>query len=443
MKDRILLVVSWLLIASLLLSACGSVAATTVAPAEPQPTQPPQPTTKPAPADTAAPTAPPLPTATDVPVTITLWHGWQGEYYNNIKTIFDQYQTAHPNVTINLVEVPDLSDKIVTAAPAGEGPDIVAFANDWIGRLSAADIIIPLDDYLDKAEYQATYLPTAIASQTYQGKIWGFPEAMEAITFIYNKKLISADQLPKTTDDLLTNAAQWQKDHPGQYYFVYNAKNDAYFSAPWFYGFGAFFVKEDDSVGLNTPEGVAAASFLDKLRAVMPKEIDYGIADTLFKEGKAPIIMNGPWYIADVEKAGIDYGMTTIPLISTTGKPAIPFVGVKTLMVTSTSKHPEIAVDVLKYFTNKDSQVFLSTKNKTVPTNQAAAADPAVLALATVANFSKQASLGTPMPSSPFMNALWDPVAKMLEAIWTGGATPEAAVKTAQTAAEANIEAMK
>lgn len=437
MKNRLLLVISLLLIVILLLPACGSIVATTTAPTEPQPTQSPQPNTSSVPADTVAPTA------AAEPVTITIWHGWQGEYYNNIQTIFAQYHTDHPNVTINLVEVPDLSDKIVTAASAGEGPDIVAFANDWIGRLSAADIIIPLDDYLDKAEYQATYLPTAVASQTYQGKIWGFPEAMETLTFIYNKNLISEDQLPKTTDELLTNAAQWQKDHPGQYYFVYNAKNDAYFSAPWFYGFGAFFVKEDGSVGLNTPEGIAAANFINKLRAVMPKEIDYGIADTLFKEGKAPITMNGPWYIADLEAAGIDYGMATIPVISTTGKPAVPFVGVKTLMVTSTSQHPEVAVDILKYFTSKDAQILLSTKNKTIPTNLAAAADSAVQALTTVANFSRQAALGTPMPSSPFMNALWDPVAKMLEAIWTGGATPEEAVKTAQTAAETNIEAMK
>lgn len=440
MKNRLLFVISSFLILALSLTACGDIAATTAAPTEPPPTQVSQSNAGPAPTNTAAPTTPP-PAAE--PVTITLWHGWQGEYFNNIQTIFEQYQTEHPDVTINLVAVPDLSDKIVTAAPAGEGPDIVAFANDWIGRLSAADIIIPLDSYIDKAEYEATFMPTAVASQTYQGKIWGYPEAMEAITLIYNKALISEDQLPETTDDLLAKAAQWQKDNPGQYYFVYNAKSDAYFSAPWFYGFGAFFVKEDGSVGLNTPEGIAAAEFLNQLRAVMPQEIDYSIADTLFKEGKAPIIMNGPWYIADVEAAGIDYGMATIPIISATGKPATPFVGVKTLMVTATSKHPEIAVDVLKHFTSKDSQVFLSTKNKTAPTNQAAAQDPAVQALATVANFSMQASFGTPMPSSPYMNALWDPVAKMLEAVWIGGAAPEDAVKTAQAAAEANIEAMK
>lgn len=425
--------IALLVIASIVLAACGGVTATPppTATSAPQPTPPPEATSA------------PQPTATLEPVTITIWHGWQGEYFNNIKSVFDKYSEAHPNVTVELVQVPDLSDKIVTAVPAGEGPDIVAFANDWIGRLAEAGIIVPLDSYIDRAEYESTFIPTAVESQTYKGQIWGYPEAMEAITLIYNKKLISADQLPKSTDELLANAAQWQTDHPGEYYFVYNAKSDAYFSAPWFYGAGAFFVKEDGSVGLNTPEGVAAATFLQQLRAVMPEEIDYGIADTLFKEGKAPIIMNGPWYIADVEKAGIDYGMVTIPTVSSSGKPGIPFVGVKTLMVTPNSKHPEVAVDVLQFFTSKDSQIFLSQQNKTVPTNVAAAEDPAVQALTTVANFSKQAAVGTPLPNTPYMSALWDPVAKMLEAVWTGGATPEQAVKTAQEAAETNIAGMK
>ncbi len=425
--------IALLVIASIVLAACGGVTATPPPAATPAP----QPTTPP------EATSAPQPTAALEPVTITIWHGWQGEYFNNIKSIFDKYSEAHPNVTIELVQVPDLSDKIVTAVPAGEGPDIVAFANDWIGRLAEAGIIVPLDSYIDRAEYETTFIPTAVESQTYNGQIWGYPEAMEAITLIYNKKLISADQLPKSTDELLANAAQWQTDHPGEYYFVYNAKSDAYFSAPWFYGAGAFFVKEDGSVGLNTPEGVAAATFLQQLRAVMPEEIDYGIADTLFKEGKAPIIMNGPWYIADVEKAGIDYGMVTIPTVSSSGKPGIPFVGVKTLMVTPNSKHPEVAVDVLQFFASKDSQIFLSQQNKTVPTNVAAAEDPAVQALTTVANFSKQAAVGTPLPNTPYMSALWDPVAKMLEAVWTGGATPEQAVKTAQEAAETNIAGMK
>lgn len=420
-----------LVMLSLVLAACGDITAASPT-AEPDEG-----------GDDADATITAAPTEEPEEVTVSIWHGWQGEYFNSISEVFDRYMEANPHVTVELTEVADLSDQVVIAVPAGEGPDIVAFANDWIGRLAEANIIVPLDDHIDRAEYEATFTETAVASQTYDGQIWGFPEAMEALTFIYNRDLLSEDELPADTDELLEQAAAWRAENPDDYYFVYNAKNDAYFSAPWFYGAGAYFVQEDGSVGLDTPEGVAAAEFVADLREVMPEEIDYGIADTLFKEGRAPIIMNGPWYLADLEAAGIDYGIATIPVVSSSGEPAVPFVGVKTLMVTSNAEHPDVAVDVLEFFTSAEQQVYLSEGNKTVPTNQAALDDPAVQALESVVRISEQAAGGTPLPNTPFMSGLWDPVAQMLEGIWTGAAAPAEAVSNAQEAAEANIAQMQ
>lgn len=414
---------------SLLLAACGDI--TAVSPSAPAD-------------DDGASTASAAPTeAEPEAVTISIWHGWQGEYFNSISEVFDRYMEANPHVTIELTEVTDLSDQIVIAVPAGEGPDIVAFANDWIGRLAETNVIVPLDEHIDRAEYEATFTETAVASQTYEDQIWGFPEAMEALTFIYNRDLISEDELPADTDELLEQAAAWRADNPDDYYFVYNAKNDAYFSAPWFYGAGAYFVHDDGSVGLDTPEGLAAAEFVADLREVMPEEIDYAIADTLFKEGRAPITMNGPWYLADLEAAGIDYGIATIPVMSSSGEPAVPFVGVKTLMVTANAEHPDVAVDVLEFFTSAEQQVFLAEANQTIPTNQAALEDTAVQELESVVRISEQAARGTPLPNTPFMSSLWDPVAQMLEGIWTGAATPAEAITNAQDAAEANIEQMQ
>lgn len=448
MKSHFAVFTALLISVSLLFTACGGItdipttepesdiqtAATEEPQAEPAATEKPQepPTEAPSPTE---------PEATAEQVTITLWHGWQGDIYDNYKAVFDRYQQANPGVKIELSFVPDLSDKIVTVVPAGEGPDIVAFANDWIGRLAEAEIIIPLDEYIDRTEYEASFTPLAVESQVYMDSVWGFPESMEAITLIYNKALISEEELPKTTAELLSMAEQWEVNHPGQYYIVYNAKSDAYFSAPWFYGNGGFFVKEDGSVGLNTEGGRAAAAFLQSLRQVMPEEIDYGIADTLFKEGEAPLIINGPWYLADLESTGIDYGLAKLPAIEE-GKPAIPFVGVRTLMVTTNCQRPDVAVDVLKFFTNQDSQMFLTEKNKTVPTNEAVAEDPMTKSMPSVFVISEQASDGTPMPNSPYMSALWDPVGKLLQALWSGS-DPTEALQTAQSVAEENIQAMR
>ena len=50
----------------------------------------------------------------------------------------------------------------------------------------------------------------------------------------------------------------------------------------------------------------------------MPRECDYQLMDTLFKEGKAAMIVNGPWSWSDYRKAGIDLGIA--PLSDAAGR---------------------------------------------------------------------------------------------------------------------------
>jgi maltose-binding protein MalE len=178
----------------------------------------------------------------------------------------------------------------------------------------------------------------------------------------------------------------------------------------------------------------------------MPAEIDYGIADTLFKEGKAPIIMNGPWYIADLDAAGINYGLKTLPAFSGTDTPGMPFVGVKCLMMTSNAADRGVdkaAANVMEYYTSAASQIKLAEANKMVPTSVEAAADPDVAGLAVLNAFGEQAALGKGMPSTPFMGAMWDPMAKGVECIWTGASDVKTCVDNIQSMAEENIAGMQ
>ena len=65
--------------------------------------------------------------------TITIWHNWEGSYLDAKKAIFDAYTKQYPNVTINLVHKPNLTDAVTTAVPAGQGPDIIAWVDDVLG----------------------------------------------------------------------------------------------------------------------------------------------------------------------------------------------------------------------------------------------------------------------------------------------------------------------
>ncbi len=374
--------------------------------------------------------------------TITIWHGYEGTYLEAKKAIYDAYMKQYPNVTINLVHKPNLTDAVTAAAGAGQGPDIVAWVDDQIGKWVKLEAIKPMDQYVSKDYMNSQYTPAAVDAATFEGKIYGMPEAVEAITIIYNKKLINSGQIPKTTGDLVSFAKSYSQTNPGSYGVVWNPK-DAYFQAPWIYGSGGFYVKADGTVGLNTSGTKAGFNFVASFRGLMPAGIDYGIADTLFKEGKAAMIINGPWSVADYVKAGIDYGYATLPVVTGTQKPASPFVGVKTLMLGGYATNPALAVDVMKYFTNKDNQSKMVLTTREIPANKLALADPQVQAIPDIAGFGAQVKNGVPLPNTPFMSALWDPVAKALEAVWTGKQSVDAALTDAQSAAEKNVAQLK
>ncbi|HRC76289.1 MAG TPA: extracellular solute-binding protein, partial [Kouleothrix sp.] len=355
---------------------------------------------------------------------IVIWHGWQGDYYEAIKKAFADYAGKN-NVKITLLRVPDLNNKVQVAVPSGQGPDLIGWVDDQIGKNALSGTIQPVDSLGITADYlKQNFTDVASAAMIYDGKVYGIPESLEAITFIYNKKLIKEADLPKSTDDLLAKAKAY--NGPDKYLFVYNPK-DAYFSAPWWQGSGVTLVTPDGTTELASDKALQAANLIKSFSTIMPKEIDYGVADTLFKEGKAAIIMNGPWAIADYQKAGLDVGLAKIPVVSNSSQPGKPFVGVKLLMLAANAKNPQAAVELMKYYGSADVQAALAKVNKQVPANKAAQEqvkdDPII------AGFIGQAANGVALPNTQFIDAMWDPIAKTLEAIWSGASPPEQAIK--------------
>jgi arabinogalactan oligomer/maltooligosaccharide transport system substrate-binding protein len=371
--------------------------------------------------------------------TITIWHGWQGSYLAAKQAIFDAYHKLHPNVTITLVHQDNVVDKSVAAINAGSGPDIIAWADDSLGKLAQSQIVVPLDQYISKSYVESTYNKAAAEGVEFNNHIWGVPEAVEAVTIMYNKALVTPDQLPKTTDDMLNFEKTYEQAHPGNYGVVWPTE-DAYYNAGWFYGFGGFYVQGDGKVGLNTPGGIAAASYIASFKPYLPTQIDGNVASALFKEGKAAAIIDGPWAYADyASAAGISVGFTTLPTVTANSKPASPFVGVKSLWVTKLSKNPALDADLMKFYTNKSNQIAMAEANGEIPANLAADGDSAVQALPAVGNFATQAKVGVALPNTPAMSGVWKPVADALTAIWNGSQTPQAAMAAAQQAAEQNI----
>jgi arabinogalactan oligomer/maltooligosaccharide transport system substrate-binding protein len=427
MKKVLFNLLGVLILVSLLASACAPAATPTPVPPTATPV-PPTPTPKPPEAEK---------------VTITIWHLWSGDYLNAIEEVFSDYTEAHPNVTIDLSKPEDTANALSVAIPAGEGPDIVGWANDRVGDQALVGNIVPLDDYgITMSFLEGTYEPAAVRGVVWQDKIWGLPETQEGIAFVYNKAMVDEKYLPTDPmdfDALLANAKAFYED-TGKY-LVCNqglGNPDAYHVSPIYFGFGVpEYVDDQGNAYMNTPEAIAAAEWMVKFSEYAPGETSHDICKAMIVDGDAGAWWTGPWAIADLESAGIDYGI--LPMGS-------PFVGIKVLMLSANAVdrgNTEVALDIMKYFTGAEVQKKLALANKTIPAPTGAVQDPEVQALATLGGFGASLNLGVPMANTPYASAQWGPVGDATTALWTGAQAPEEAMQGAQDTIEAAIAEMK
>lgn len=371
--------------------------------------------------------------------TITIWHNWQGDYVQYKQSIMDAYTKLHPNVTFKLVNQSD-DTKTTQAVNAGSGPDIVVAPIDHIGTLASAGVIIPLDQYISQSYLTSTYTAPAAKGATFKSHVYGVPEVSEIVTMMYNKSMVTADQLPKTTDDMLNFEKTFIAANPGKYGVVWTPV-DAYYNAGFFYGFGAQLIDDTGKSTIGSPQGIAAAKYIQQFAQYLPKDLDGTSASALFNGGKAAAIIDGPWAYSGYAKAigTSNVGFAVLPTVNSTNQPIAPFVGGKAMMVTKNASNVALDVDFMKFYTNAANQETMVSSTGEIPANLAAGSSSAVTGNPVIAAFFAQSKNGVPFPNTPYMSAVWTPLGKALTVSWQGTLAPDTAMTQAQQGIDAGV----
>jgi arabinogalactan oligomer/maltooligosaccharide transport system substrate-binding protein len=422
-------VMAALVLAGLLLSACGP-AATPSPTAAPAPTQPPQPTQAPAPTPTAAPK-----------VKITFWEQESEEVDAFLDELVADFMKAHPNITVERVHYgnEELRDQFQAASLAGAAPELVRVPNDFAGPFSALGIIAKATDVFDKA-FLDQFIPEALNATRVKGEIWGVPDNYgNHLMLLYNKDLVK--EPPKDTDELIKLAQELTKGEVQG--FAYNL-NEPFWLAPWLGAFGAWPLDENDKPSFDNEGTVGALQFVQDLKfkhKVVPQECDYNCADTLFKEGKAAMIINGDWSLGGYAQVlGDKLGVAPIPKVTATGKYPTPMTGGKYWMVSKAVLNDPAKLEAVRtfvtYMTSADVQKKWIEKFKRLPSLKALKDDPAIQKDPILKGSFEQLLLGKPMPAAPEMRCAWDAMRPNLEGVMAGTLKPADAAKAMQQAAD-------
>jgi arabinogalactan oligomer/maltooligosaccharide transport system substrate-binding protein len=373
---------------------------------------------------------------------LTVWHAYRAEEKAAFEKVVAAYNAStggKVHITTLAVPYDAFADKITAAVPRGKGPDIFIYAQDRLGGwIEAGNTVEPIDFYIEDA-IKARFIPTTMQAMTYQGTVYGLPLNYKVITMIYNKKLIATP--PKTSAELVTMTKKLTDEKAGRFGLAYSY-GDFYYHACLMNGFGGGVFDAQRKPTLNSPENIKSLDQLMKWATVdkiLPAEPSTALVTSLFNEGKAAIVLSGPWFLGEIAKT-IDYGLAPLPTLNENGgKPMRPWMTVEGVYIAAPSKSKEAAYDFVKYVTDVGPAKIMALEGRQTPANKNVYNDAQVASDPVLKAFRTQVDVAIPMPNLPEMTMVWSPATTAMNAIIHKAATPKEGMDVAQQSVEKDV----
>jgi maltose-binding protein MalE len=382
---------------------------------------------------------------------LVIWHQMRPDEQVILHRQLARYMQAHPGVTVEEIfkETETLRSAYVVAALAGQGPEMVYGPSDPVGVYVATKSVRPLEDLFTADDLNGL---DSLALLRYRGHLFQIADKIgNHLALVYNKKYVTKP--PETDLELISMSKKIQDQYgytagrPNVYGISWNYI-EPFFFIPFYTGFGGW-VFADDGITptLDNRSMVDALNFIRRLRDVdkiVPFEADYEIADALFKDGRAAMLINGDWSWAGYVKKGIDLGVAPLPKITSTGLWCAPMTSPKgySVNVNVTSQKLPLVVDLLRFLLSPECQLETAKELNTAPTRKTLYMHPDIISNAILQNSLLQISRGKPMPVVPEMRAVWDAMRPSYQAVMGGARTPEQAAADMQAQAIRKIRDM-
>lgn len=370
---------------------------------------------------------------------LVIWHDKE----DAVIAALDEYlKTTLPDIEIVFEKKASLTDSLkLNGNDPSAAPDMFIFAHDKVGVFAEMQILAPMDSLLEEGVLE-NYLPMTISAATYKDDLYQLPLYFETLLFMYNRRYMQDEEVPKTTSELL--AYMEKNTGRGRYGFV-EQHSTAYYSAAWIHGFGGTII---DDAGVPFPDAQAvkdALSYHLKFVALMPGETEYNTVNTLFLEGKADATIGGPWMVPSARNAEIDLGIAAMPVVDETGSALAPYSGVQGIHVLryAAENKTEVVKRVLSALTDPTIGIDLALASGCAPANKLCYDDGQVAEDEMVQAMKTTAEIAVPMPNIPEMDVMWTVVGNLLTDVNLSGKDVNESFDVAFDKAEELINAMK
>ena len=342
-------------------------------------------------------------------------------------------------VRIKRQEVPQAQfmPKILLQASSRSLPDLALIDNPDLQQLASTGGLASLSG---AGLTTAGLYPSIVQAGQYQSQTYGIAPGVNSLALYYNTDLFKDAGLtpPKTWDELSADARKLTKgSRYGLAFSAVGTEEGVFQFEPFFWTAGA------DLKNLESPQAVQALTLWKDLvstGSASKSVVTWTQSDVndQFLAGNAAMMVNGPWQLPTLNaKKTLHFGIVPIPVQSASAKPVAPLGGETWTVGHSDAAREAKAIAVVKCLLSSENTTKWADGVGYVPSNQDAAAqlaagNPQMAAFVTeiATARARTTDLGTTYPkiSKALAQAIQDALA--------GGASPQAALAQAQSAAQ-------
>lgn len=341
--------------------------------------------------------------ASDEPIEIRFW-GHQAPAFNEANQAkFDEFMKQNPNVTIKYETFPwdVFIQTIQTSLPAGNTADVILIPGGYTCRYASGGQLLEVPaDVMTLAQAQEVFYPAPLGGQTCDGKLHGFPAEynleyggayvnpalFEAAGIAYPPKWENWDAVVADAVKLTQVGSDGVITVSGMHY-TNSDQLFTYFLAGILEQGGNYFAEDGKHFIFNSPEAIATIQKLmdmaqqDKIVDPVIFNQDSEWVGESFAQGHSAIGVLGSWYVGDAKLSFPDLKFDYVSLPPMMGSEhKFVSVGGWGYVVGKNTKHADIAWKLAAFLGADQANVLdFNTVSTTIPAMKAVAEDPKYL----------------------------------------------------------------
>lgn len=315
----------------------------------------------------------------DDQVEISVWG--MGEEAKSLPKIAEKFEEDNPNIKVKVQAIPwdQAHDKLLTAVASKSGPDVVQMGTTWIPEFAEAGALMDLKPHFK--DYQeldpANFAEGSVETAKYEDKIVSVPWYIDTRVLYYRTDLLAEvgyKEAPKTWEEL-SDAAKKLSDRGDNMYGISIDPKEQSLAFMFARQNGSKLFDEKGQPLFDQPEFVEAVEYLNSFyeNGSTPVDLGLDITQTFIGEGITPMFISGPWMVKMINDIAPELkGKWSTAVLPAGRENNQSILGGSNLSVFNYSKNQDAALKFLAYMSKPETQLeWMELTNSLPATNEA------------------------------------------------------------------------